>query len=414
MRERLANRRPVFFTTLLALFCLCAVTMGAYGVYASGQSPILTTLQQGPPRQGQSRPVPPATTRKNPNMRQPIPSQARNEARKAVQAVGLVTVRNTGQAGEGRPRGSAVVISRDGLVVTNYHVIVQDKVDRLFDEIYLSLTDASSTTSAASSIRKYRLKGLVMNREQDLALLRIVGSVGSGMSGTSSALPANFYALEIGDARRLRLLDDLVIIGYPEKGGTTVTVGTGTVQGKDNVEHWIKTDAQLIRGNSGGAAINAAGKLVGIPTKVIFDTVRVDKDGDGFPDEEKQIGAVGYLRPAYLIEALVGRLQNPERNPPDRGSFQSVTLRGVIRSITGRPIAGASVGLVPVGTTVVEADKLLAWGGTNADGKFELNKSVPAGRYTLKVKAVGYEAYSREVELAASTAQISVELRATR
>ena len=78
-------------------------------------------------------------------------------------------------------------------------------------------------------------------------------------------------AIEIADSRSVRELDDLAIIGYPEKGGSTVTVNLGTVEGKDILENWIKTDARLIHGNSGGAAVNSRGKLIGIPTKVVVD-----------------------------------------------------------------------------------------------------------------------------------------------
>src|SRR5262249_61104526 len=109
----------------------------------------------------------------------------------------------------------------------------------------------------------------------------------------------------LGEAHSLNLLDDLIIIGFPQTGGLSATVNTGVVEGKDEVNHWLKTDARFIHGNSGGAAINAKGELIGIPTKVIVDTKRIDKDGDGFPDEEVPIGAVGFLRPAYLIKEMI-------------------------------------------------------------------------------------------------------------
>ena len=342
--------------------------------------------------------------------RPPMTQRAKSNTQQAVTAVGKVLVRNREQVGEARARGSAVVISQNGLVVTNYHVVVQDKVERLFDEIYLSLSNDSATMARA---RSYRLAGVLMDREHDLALLRIVGD----SEGTPLPPTTSFFALEMSDSRDVKLLDDLIIIGFPEKGGSTVTVSRGIVQGKDNPGHWIKTDAQLIRGNSGGAAINEAGQLVGIPTKVVFDTKRVDKDGDGFPDEEQQIGAVGFLRPAYLVAAMVAQVadrgMNETRLPAMKVAPASpVQVNGTIRTASGRPVAGARVGLVPVGSATVTADNLLAWGGTNADGRFALNKAVTPGWYTLKVKAVGYEAYSRDVEVRPTASQIQVELRA--
>ena len=109
------------------------------------------------------------------------------------------------------------------IALTNYHVVAQDKVDRLFDEIYLSLADDSPTRSGP---RRYRLKGALMNPAQDLALLRIVADA----QGVPVDPPANFAALGLGDARSLKLLDTIIIIGYPEKGGTTITVSHGVVQ----------------------------------------------------------------------------------------------------------------------------------------------------------------------------------------
>lgn len=384
--------------------------------------------QSRPPRQpGQSGPQPPPklAPRANPKARAPISETARSEGRKAVAAVGQILVRNAGQGGavtEARPRGSGVIIRRDGLVVTNYHVVAQDKVDRLFDEIYLALTNNPTPTTG---VRRYRLRGLLLNRAQDLALLRIVADGDGKPYGQAT----NFFALEFGDARRAQIFEDLMIIGYPEKGGSTVTASTGVVQGTDFAGHWIKTDAQLIRGNSGGAAVNSAGKLIGIPTKVVLDTVPVDKDGDGFPDGEKEIGAVGFLRPAYLVAAMVRQLDSGDRaataspsDAPNTGTPpvkqmsppQSLKVEGVVRAVGGRAIAGANIGLLLLGAKEVSESTLLAWGGSNAEGRFALNKPVPAGRYTLKIKAVGYEPLLRDIEVTPTAAPLLIELRASR
>src|SRR5205085_11991485 len=127
---------------------------------------------------------------------------------------------------------------------------------------------------------------LVVNRQQDLALLRI-----RAINSITKTQP--FPALEIGDSEAVRLLDDLVIIGYPEKGGASVTLSTGVIEGRDRLGNWIKTDARVIHGNSGGAAVSPEGKLIGIPTKVEADVQEIDQDGDGFPDARRTYGAVG-------------------------------------------------------------------------------------------------------------------------
>ena len=97
----------------------------------------------------------------------------------------------------------------------------------------------------------------------------------------------------------------------------TVTISPGVVEGKDILGNWIKTDARVIHGNSGGAAVNSEGKLVGIPTKVVADEQPIDTDGDGFPDDYRRYGAVGFLRPSYLVVDMLTRVDSkdaPETN----------------------------------------------------------------------------------------------------
>jgi S1-C subfamily serine protease len=353
------------------------------------------------------------------------PSQAsRNQARQAVTAVGLISVRNANDAPVLRPRGSAVFISRDGLVATNYHVISfespQTKTERIYDELFISLSNENS--SSLNSSKRYRLKIVMVNKSQDLALLRVVTE---GERQTLSS-PNNFPFLELGDSKAVKLLEDIFIIGFPEKGGATVTINTGIVEGKDNLNNWIKTDARLIHGNSGGAAVNAKGQLIGIPTKVVYDKRRIDKDGDGIPDEEQPIGAVGFLRPAHLLAEMIRQVsvKPPIGKLPPQRSLQGnndmpdkpqIIVRGFVKTAPGsKAVAGARIGLVLLGSTKVTEENLLAWGGTNAEGRFELNNPVPAGRYTLKVKAVGYEDYSLDVTVAQNLSQLSIELRSTR
>ena len=73
-------------------------------------------------------------------------------------------------------------------------------------------------------------------------------------------------------------------------------------------------------------------------------------------------------------------------------------------------VAGALVGLLPLGTERVTEESLLAWGTANAEGEFKLNKMVPPGRYTLKVKALGYAPYSRDIEIKANLGDLLIEL----
>ena len=347
-----------------------------------------------------------------------LSAESRVRIRQAIAAVGLLLIRDRGDDLEPRPRGSAVVVRSDGLVVTNSHVITAAKSTRLYDEIFFA---PSSEARANAAPNVYRLKPMLINRDYDLALLRI----DSDREGKAIPASTSFPAIEIGDSQSIELLEDLIIVGYPEKGGSTVTLSTGFVEGKDIVKNWIKTDARVIHGNSGGAAVNNEGKLIGIPTKVEADVQPVDRNGDGSPDGLRRYGAVGFLRPAHLVEAMITELndQGTSRKfnipvlrpqPPKPEARGEITVRGIVRSQTdSKPIAGALVGVIPLGTTKVTEDNLLTWGNTNTDGQFSLNNMIPPGKYTLKASAIGHLPYSREIEVSKESPQIVIELRSS-
>jgi hypothetical protein len=91
----------------------------------------------------------------------------------------------------------------------------------------------------------------------------------------------------INVARKLPSVgDSLVIGGFPGVGGDTLTVTTGTVAGFELGDLLIKVDAAIFHGNSGGAALDSRGRLIGIPTSIAAD----------------EGGALGYLISADLLQ----------------------------------------------------------------------------------------------------------------
>ena len=342
-----------------------------------------------------------------------VSAESRALVRQAIASTGLISVRaSSDSSSQGpRPRGSAVVVRSDGVLVTNYHVITNPRTSRAYDEIFLSL---SSDGDTASSLARYRLRPLLINTEYDLALL----GVASDAAGNPIPKSFTFPSIEMGDSRKIRLLEDLFIIGFPEKGGSTITVNRGVVEGKDILANWIKTDARVIHGNSGGAAVNSEGRLIGIPTKVVADEQPIDRDGDGFPDDTKRYGAVGFLRPSHLVAEMIAQLKdsNSENQPAPSAARMAasstlITVRGIVKSAaSGKPITGALVGLLPLGESKITESTLLTWGTTNAEGAFKLNKPVPPGRYTLKAKALANQAYSSDVEIGPGAALLIIEM----
>ena len=341
-----------------------------------------------------------------------VSPEARAQVRQAIASIGLISVRNTNDANPApQPRGSSVVVRNDGVLVTNYHVISNPRTGRSYDEIFLNLSSDGDTDLSPT---RYRVKPVLISKEYDLALLRVV----SDATGNPLPDPFTIPSIAMGDSRKIKVLEDLFIIGFPEKGGSSITVNRGVVEGKDILANWIKTDARVIHGNSGGAAVSSAGQLIGIPTKVVADEQPVDRNGDGFPDDSRRYGAVGFLRPAHLVAEMMAQLgETGSANaaapaaPKVAQMSTFIIVRGVVRSAGGKPVAGALVGLLPLGEKNVTETTLLTWGSTNSEGAFKLNKPVPPGRYTLKARAIANQPYSSEVEIGPDTSVLIVEMR---
>jgi len=135
--------------------------------------------------------------------------------------------------------GSGVIISKDGYILTNNHVI------KNADTIMIGLNDGRSTTA--------RLIGADTNT--DLAILRI------NMDNLSPIIFGNSDKVKVGDVT--------LAVGNPFGVGQTVTMGIVSATGRSELgitklENFIQTDAAINPGNSGGALSNARGELIGI------------------------------------------------------------------------------------------------------------------------------------------------------
>ena len=140
--------------------------------------------------------------------------------------------------------GSGVILSPDGYLVTNDHVISDA------DDIMVTLIDG----------RQAKAKVIGVDQETDLALLQI----------QLDGLPS----IKVGDSDELKVGDVVLAIGNPYDFGQTVTQGIVSAKGRkrlgiSTIEDFIQTDADINPGNSGGALINARGQLIGINTAII-------------------------------------------------------------------------------------------------------------------------------------------------
>jgi serine protease Do len=142
-----------------------------------------------------------------------------------------------------RSLGSGVIVTRDGYVVTNNHVIEGA------DDIRVTLDDR----------RELRARLIGADPKTDLAVLK---------------LPGNGYSVvPVGDSNRVEVAEVVLAIGNPFGLSQTVTMGIVSALGRANVgiadyEDFIQTDAAINPGNSGGALVSAAGALIGINTAI--------------------------------------------------------------------------------------------------------------------------------------------------
>lgn len=148
-----------------------------------------------------------------------------------------------GEQGEERPRGvgSGFVLSGDGYVMTNAHVV--DGAD----DIYVTLTDK----------REFKAKLVGADKRTDVAVVKI----------DASALPA----VHVGDVNRLKVGEWVMAIGTPFGLENTVTAGIVSAKARDTGEEirFIQTDVAVNPGNSGGPLINMRGEVVGINSQIL-------------------------------------------------------------------------------------------------------------------------------------------------
>lgn len=161
--------------------------------------------------------------------------------------------------------GSGVVISDAGLIITNNHVIEFSYLSHLNIIVALNHNNAEMEPNEF-----YMANVLKKDKNYDLALLKIIRNISKPRVSSSSFIPIRF-----SNPNEIKLGQSITILGYPGLGRNTPTVTKGIVSGWLEDGHykkgWIKTDAEINRGNSGGLAVNEKGELIGIPTVSLSD-----------------------------------------------------------------------------------------------------------------------------------------------
>ena len=262
--------------------------------------------------------------------------------------------------------GSGVVVSADGYIVTNNHVVAEDRRATM-REVTVALAD------------KREIHGTIVGTDPatDIALLKI----------DVKGLPV----VPWGDSGRLQVGEWVLAIGSPFQLSQTVTAGIVSAVGRANVgitdyEDFIQTDAAINPGNSGGALINTRGELVGINT--------------GIYSESGGYQGIGFAVPSLLAQRIVRDLM--QFGEVRRGTISGISLEvltaDIAQQLSAQNTKGALVSRSYTGSDAYTAglrrgDIIVGFNSSAIDDPsqlFRLVADAPIGSTaTLKVLRVG-------------------------
>lgn len=268
-----------------------------------------------------------------------------------------------GRGYESQPQigfGSGVIISKDGYIITNNHVI--DKAT----EIEVTLNDK----------RKLNAKLVGTDPETDIALLKVEGD--------------DFSYVPFGNSDNLKVGEWVLAVGNPFNLTSTVTAGIVSAKGRGgigamksgDVQSYIQTDAAINRGNSGGALVNTNGELIGINTAIYSQTG--DFAGYGFAVPISIAGKVvadikeyGTVQRAVL-GVLIQDISTAKEADPEKAKDLKVN--------EGIYIGGFAEMSPAKQAGVLEGDVIIAVNGVKVKSVSELQEQVSRFRPGDKVK----------------------------
>ena len=351
-----------------------AVTMLALAVLACGPTPAVVT----PVPQIQATPVPDKPTGNTGNNGSTdTPTTSRADMIAATVQIFGVHIKGT----KVTPFyvGSGSIISSNGLILTNAHVADPAMVGETGmtpDALVVGIVKSEDQPPVYS----YRAEVKAIDGFMDLAVIQITSTV-KGDSVDPSSL--NLPYVPVGNSDQVHVGDRINILGFPAIGGNTITYTSGSVAGFSAEDAlgdraWIKTDATISGGNSGGMGTNDQGQLIGVPSIASSGSANAsatdcrviqDTNGDGVLDSKDTCipigGFINALRPVNLAIPLIKAAQSgmaytsPYSQQSNQGSAGATGSEqiGAISwfTVDSQGSIGDKVDSYPTGTTVMLA-----------------------------------------------------------
>jgi serine protease Do len=174
---------------------------------------------------------------------------------------GVVLILSTDD-GKGGSGGTGSIITNNGLILTNAHVVINEDTNRPKHRIDIFLKPERVTGNMNKDLtRRFEAKVVAYDSSLDLAVLAI------------EKPPSALSVVELGDPQGISIGDPVVAIGHPETGGLwTLTTGSISAEIENfngiNGKDVFQTEASLNRGNSGGPLLDQRGYMIGINTSI--------------------------------------------------------------------------------------------------------------------------------------------------
>jgi serine protease Do len=246
---------------------------------------------------------------------------------------------DTGKNDKGSKRqplglGSGVIVSPDGYILTNNHVVEGA------DEIEVTIGQAQHV---------YKAKKIGVDPSTDIAVIKIEGAAGK-----------EFPAVTIADSDKMRAGDIVIAVGNPFGLTQSATMGVVSATGRGGMgiidyENFIQTDASINMGNSGGALVDFAGRLVGINTAIFSRSGGNQGIGFAVPSNLARSVMESLLRTGKVQRGFLGVGLQPLTDDLVK-AFNLKSDEGVLISEV-QPKSPAEKAGVQTGDVVVEIDK---------------------------------------------------------